>query len=87
MSIQRDGNKNRLMFLIDRLDRIQCATCPVILERSMHEFTHELLQLKTRRTQGASPQFAGIFLQCDETILVSDTKQEFGAETDTISFI
>eukprot|EP00539_Tryblionella_compressa_P002435 CAMPEP_0178738506 /NCGR_PEP_ID=MMETSP0744-20121128/3549_1 /TAXON_ID=913974 /ORGANISM="Nitzschia punctata, Strain CCMP561" /LENGTH=297 /DNA_ID=CAMNT_0020391129 /DNA_START=371 /DNA_END=1264 /DNA_ORIENTATION=- len=70
---------NRLMFLFDRLDRIQFSTRPADLEAAMHEFTHELLQLKAqssrRKEQASHPQGSSnseeitIFAKGDETML------------------
>ena len=75
-------DNKRLMYLFDRLDRIQFATKAEELETAMHEFTRELLQLKVQpqnsiMNQNWNPQVAtqndqgSIIAQVDETILVS----------------
>lgn len=73
-------NGSRLMFLIDRLDRIQYARNIVELDTAMHEFTHELLHVKKLRSPLRSVTMVGhqhqpisgsVCVQCEETILVS----------------
>jgi hypothetical protein len=41
-------DNNRLMYLFNRLDRIQFVMKVKELETAMHEFTRELLQLKVQ---------------------------------------
>jgi hypothetical protein len=62
---------NRLVSLLDRLNRIQFASNLITLEESMHEFTHEMLQLKEQRPNTGDADQVSIFVQGDETILVS----------------
>jgi hypothetical protein len=77
-------DNERLMYLLERLDRIQFASTTEELEIEMHEFTRELLQLKPspqnhnmgQTTDLQFPTPSGqrsVFMQGDETILVSFT--------------